>query len=159
MGTVTPPAKRSRLNQVVTGLIAVGLVGSAVGIWYLTETPADEAPKTRTAPAAGLTSHTVIYEADGGTARGLRTVSYTIQTDSGGTSQGETNLPMKNRNGGTGLVFTGFRTGDFVYLSVQNKDAAGDVTCRIRVDGTVISENTSSGGYTIATCKGTVPAG
>jgi hypothetical protein len=108
-------------------------------------------------PAYVPATHTVVYEADGSGARGLRTVNYTIQTDDGGTSQGTTNLPMKNKAGGTGLTFTGFNSGDFVYLSVQNEDAAGDVTCRIVIDGVTISENTSSGGYTIATCKGSVP--
>lgn len=156
MDTVTPPARRSRFNLIVGSLITVGVVGSLVGIWYLMDSP-DQQPAPAPKPVL-LTNHTVIYEADGAGARGLRTVTYTIQTDNGGTSQGETNLPMKNRNGGTGLIFSGFSTGDFVYLSVQNKDAAGDVTCRITVDGKVISENTSSGGYAIATCKGSVPA-
>jgi hypothetical protein len=42
---------------------------------------------------------------------------------------------MKSQTGDTGLTFTSFHTGDFVYLSVQNTDAAGSVTCRILVDG------------------------
>jgi hypothetical protein len=110
------------------------------------------------APATSVrTTHTVSYQADGGDARGIRTANYTIRTDNGGTSQGSTNLPMKNRNGDTGLTFTGFRSGDFVYLSVQNQDAAGSVTCRIVVDGQILSENISTGGYTIATCQGQVP--
>lgn len=36
----------------------------------------------------------------------------------------------------------------------QNKGEYRSVTCRITVDGIVISENTSSGEYGIATCKG-----
>jgi hypothetical protein len=44
-----------------------------------------------------------------------------------------------------------------VYLSVQNQNAAGSVTCRILLDGMVVSENTSTGGYVIATCQGRVP--
>lgn len=108
---------------------------------------------TSSPPAA--TSHTVLYEAEGAGARGLRSATYTLQTPSG-SAQGEINLPMMTRDGDTGLTYT-FRSGDFVYLSVQNSDAAGSVTCRITVDGVVISENTSTGGYVIASCKGTVP--
>jgi hypothetical protein len=102
-------------------------------------------------------TRTVVYQADGAGARGLRSANITLQTDSGGTSQASVNLPMKTRAGQTGLTFTKFHTGDFVYLSVQNADAAGSVICRILVDGVVLSENTSTGGYVIATCSGRVP--
>jgi hypothetical protein len=107
---------------------------------------------TTVAPAG----HTVIYNAEGEGARGIRTASYTIETLNG-SEQGVTNLPLKAKNGSTGLTLPGFKTGAFVYLSVQNRDASGSVTCRITVDGYVVSENTSVGGYTIATCKGRVP--
>lgn len=85
-------------------------------------------------------THTVVYEAtaDAYTGGG-RTGMVTAQTESG-TSQGTGALPFS----------------DFVYLSVQNQQPAGSVTCRITVDGVVVSENTSSGGYTIATCQGRV---
>lgn len=42
---------------------------------------------------------------------------------------------------------------DFAYVSVQNDDEYGDVTCRIKQDGQVVSENTSSAAYGIATCQ------
>jgi hypothetical protein len=108
-------------------------------------------------PPPASTTHTVVYQADGTGARGVRSANVTLHTDSGGTSQASINLPMKTRAGQTGLTFTNFHTGDFVYLSVQNTDAAGSVTCRILVDGVVLSENTSTGGYVIATCSGRVP--
>ncbi|WP_267896985.1 hypothetical protein [Galactobacter valiniphilus] len=38
----------------------------------------------------------------------------------------------------------------------QNKNGSGRITCRIKVDGKVISQNTSSGSYAIAQCSGTV---
>ena len=37
------------------------------------------------------------------------------------------------------------------------RDRAGTVTCSISIDGEVVSTNTSSGAYTIATCEGAVP--
>ena len=47
-----------------------------------------------------------------------------------------------------------FGPGEFVYISAQNEGEYGSVTCRITVDGVVVSENTSSGAYGIATCEG-----
>lgn len=99
-------------------------------------------------------THEVWYRADGD---GTTSASYTLQSDDGGTRQQDIDLPLTNRKGETGLTFTGFKSGAFVYLSVQNKTAAGAVTCRIIVDGKEISNNTSSGAYTIATCQGRVP--
>lgn len=139
------PAKRSRSwLWALLGLAIAGVVSLLAAYWP-------------TAQSAS-TTHTVVYQAEADAAHGSgRTGSYTIQTDNGGTSQGVTSLPLLNQAGGTGLTFTSFHTGDFVYLSVQNQDAAGSVTCRITVDGVVLSENTSSGGYVIASCQGRVP--
>ncbi len=47
--------------------------------------------------------------------------------------------------------------GAFVYISVQNRGDSGSVTCSITVDNVVVAENTSSGGYVIASCDGLVP--
>lgn len=104
-----------------------------------------------------ITTHTVVYEAEAPDSEGPRTANYTLRSSDGGTVQGDIDLPLKNQNGTLGLTFTGFGTGAFVYLSVQNGDEYGSVTCRITVDGAVVSENTSSGGFTIATCQGQVP--
>lgn len=109
-------------------------------------------PSGSSAPPAAM-SRTVVYEADGtGTDEG----SITIEAPTG-TQQVKAALPLKTKAGATGLTYPGFRKGAFVYLSVQNQNASGSVTCRIVVDGVTISENTSAGGYVIATCKGQVP--
>lgn len=140
--------KRSHVVMFVAGALVL-IVGAALLTLHW--------PKSSAPDAAVSTSHTVLYEAEGAGARGLRSARITLQSADGGTQQSEINLPLKNRQGGTGITIPGFSTGAFVYLSVQNTDAAGSVTCRITVDGTVISENTSSGGYVIASCKGRVP--
>lgn len=100
------------------------------------------------------TTHEVWYRADGD---GTTEASYTLQSDDGGTRQQDITLPLMNQKGETGLTFTGFKSGAFVYLSVQNSTAAGSVTCQIFVDGKEISSNTSTGGYKIASCQGRVP--
>ena len=61
---------------------------------------------------------------------------------------------MTSNAGLRGLTFT-FARGDFVSISAQKKaDGGGNITCRITVDGEVISENTSSAAYGIASCSG-----
>lgn len=47
--------------------------------------------------------------------------------------------------------------GDFAYVSVQNGENAGTVSCEIVMDGRVVVSNSSSGGYAIATCNGRLP--
>jgi len=47
-----------------------------------------------------------------------------------------------------------FKEGSPVSLSVQDTGGRGTVTCRISVDGIVISKNTSSSKYGIASCSG-----
>jgi len=77
----------------------------------------------------------------------------TMQTPTG-TSQSSPDLPMGTEDGRVGLMQT-FAAGAFVYLSVQNNGSTNDVTCRITGEaGQVISENTSSSQYGIASCKG-----
>jgi hypothetical protein len=79
--------------------------------------------------------------------------SITIETPTGTSQQQDIPLPIYNKTGDLGLHMT-FQRGDFVYVSAQNDSEYGKVTCRIEVDGEVISENSASGAYAIATCKG-----
>lgn len=81
--------------------------------------------------------------------------SVTMATPSG-TAQASPDLPMRAKDSPRpGITYT-FEAGGFVYISVQNTDELGRVTCRIEVDGQVVAENTASGGFAIATCKGSV---
>lgn len=155
--TAAPPAP-AKDHGMRNTVIAVGLIIVTIAaIAALVNFGKDPAGSPASSTSYTTATHTVVYEADGGQAPGIRTGSFTLRSDDGGTVQGETNLPMKNKAGGTGLTFTGFGSGDFVYLSVQNEDAAGSVTCRIVVDGITISENTSVGAYKIASCSSRVP--
>lgn len=139
-----PPQKRTPLwTWVALGVIVALAISALIWTW---------SPITPTGRVGGSSStHTVVYQVEADTAYGSgRTGMVTIQTDDGGTSQGVVALPLAS-------TFTGFHSGDFAYVSVQNQQHAGSVACRITVDGTVLSENTSTGGYTIATCQGSVP--
>lgn len=131
------PPKRHTLVWITLAAVVLLVIGALVySLPSLTRPPA---------------VHTVVYTVEADAAYGSgRTGTVTAESSDGGTTQRTGLLPI------TG-TFTQFHTGDFVYVSVQNGQGQGSVTCRITVDGVVVSENTSSGGYTIATCQGTVP--
>ena len=104
----------------------------------------------------------------GGTSGAPRTVTY----DVGGTSRsadltysngaGDTtqqsgvDVPVKRKSDGISGIEVTMKRGQFYYISAQNQGATGTITCTVKVDGVVVKTNTSSGGYTIATCSGTV---
>lgn len=95
----------------------------------------------------------VVYQVTGSTT----SASITYSTPGGGTGQqADIDVPLvRKSDGGSGLVFS-MRPGEFAYLSAQNSNARGNVTCVITVDGVELARNTSTGAYTIATCEATV---
>ena len=79
-------------------------------------------------------------------------MSLTYENDSGGTNQGDYDVPFKK-------TFTNFQAYDFVYISAQiisPTSGAGSITCRIYQDGEVIAEGEAKGFPSIATCSGSV---
>jgi hypothetical protein len=106
---------------------------------------------SRVVPEPGRAPLRVLYEVEG-TASGA---SLTFATNDG-SEQTKTNIPLINTKGTAGVEFTA-TSGQFLYLSAQNLGEAGTVTCRISVDGVTVSENTSSGSYSIASCDGSAP--
>lgn len=131
----SPAPKRSYLPLWIALALILAAIAVALGVWVGPSTTA---------------THTVLYEAtaDAYTGSG-RSGMLTLETEAGGSSQAVVDLPFSGTS-------TTFHPSDFLYLSVQNQQPAGSVTCRITVDGVVVSENTSIGGYTIATCQGRV---
>lgn len=89
---------------------------------------------------------------------GTKSASVTLRTESGGTIQKDVSLPMGNKDTGEpGVPSDGFKPGDFLYLSVQNAEDTGSVTCRITAGDKVIDEATSTGSRVVATCQGHMP--
>jgi hypothetical protein len=95
-------------------------------------------------------SVTVYYTVTGSTDQ----ASITYQSPSGTQQASDIDVPLSTKAGKDHLEMT-FQAGDFVYLSAQNSNEHGSVTCKITTDdGDVISENTSTGAFVIATCEG-----
>lgn len=121
----------------------------------LTAGCADDAAATEPWPTTP-TARTVLYEVTSTTED--MSADITLATPGGGTHQaGGLVVPVRNEGAAKpGLTYT-YRPGEFAYISAQNQRGWGDISCRITVDGTVLAENTSTGGYTIATCQTSVP--
>lgn len=143
----TPPPKRPKRTALLVAwvLVATAILGCILYAAWPYLKPAQQVP----------TTHVVVYEVESsGTTEGFLTLEAPT-----GTQQSKADLPL------TSPLSFPFNPGAFVYLSVQNQNDTGSVTCRITDQATtgsytvsrVISENTSSGGYTIASCKGQVP--
>lgn len=106
----------------------------------------------RISKSLGLTPHTVTYKVEGTATQ----ASITYENSTGDSSQqSDIDVPMvRKSDGGEGIVLENMHRGDFLYISAQNSNEYGSVTCIIEVDGVVVKTNTSHGGFTIATCSG-----
>ncbi|WP_426566425.1 hypothetical protein ACPPVT_07715 [Angustibacter sp. McL0619] len=146
-GTEPGPAKKPdelRHWLKVAGMVALVAAAALVANFIGDKSGSSGGP----GPGAGTTVP-VLYEVEGT----ATSTDITFQTPTG-TSQGSgLAVPLVSQAGPHGLQFT-FQIGAFVYLSAQNGGDTGDITCRITADGQVISENTATGEYAIATCKG-----
>lgn len=84
------------------------------------------------------------------TGNGVSGVSVTWENDTGGTEQGDYELPFC-------VTYLGFRRGDFLYISaqiIQPTSGAGSIQCRIYQGNTIIAEANARGFASIATCSG-----
>jgi len=71
------------------------------------------------------------------------------------TIQNTDNNVQQYSNVGNGWWYKWTQTGSrWLYLSAQNNNSTGNVTVKIYRAGKVVAENTSYGGYTIATVDG-----
>lgn len=80
--------------------------------------------------------------------------SITVATPSGTSQSSDIDVPIRKVSDRTLGLQLCMAPGDFVYLSAQNSNDTGTIECRIEVDGHLIASNTSSGAYSIASCKG-----
>ena len=124
-------------TALVLGAVAFGITGCN-----------DHAASPLPTVAASTTSD-VVYKVTGT----AKAVNLTMQSAAGIVQQNNAAVPVRNKTGSEGLHYT-MSPSAFVYVAAQNQGAYGTVTCSIEVDGVVVSTNTSTGGYSIATCQG-----
>lgn len=140
-----PKRRSNRRNMMLMATIGFLVAGCSSGATPSSPAAADPKPG----------SPRVVFYAEGS---GTKSGAVTMRSESGGVIQLDVALPMTNTQTGTaGLESVLFKRGADLYMSLQNSEAAGSVTCRIEVDGKKVDEATSSGAYKIATCQGRVP--
>lgn len=157
MNTMNDTKRSSRrpIIVIVVGLIVLISIASGVDSESDTNSPRASSSSPRPTVQARATSvpqpavssdHSVEYKI---TMTDSNSMALTYQNAQGGTEQ------MK----AAGRVWTKtFRMepGDFAYISAQNQRDSGGVMCEIYVDGKLWKTSTSDGGYTIASCSGSV---
>ena len=146
-----PASQTSRASKPVLGWLGVTmsvLVGAG-GLVLVVQIGLANSSQQATSPAAPQLR--VTYEVDGTAS----TAGVTASTPTG-TEQHDINIPLTNTSGVAGVSHVAQR-GEFLYLSAQNQGSEGTITCRITLDGEVVSENSSSGEYGIASCEFSVP--
>lgn len=133
----------------VTVVLALGSDPAVVGP-RLAEEWSEQTATVSEVPQVETELLEVLYEVEGT----ARTAFVTMETPTG-SEQSLAPLPMRNESGSTGVRIH-VNNGDFVSLSAQDqiRGDSGTVTCRITVNGKVISENTASGLYATASCQG-----
>jgi hypothetical protein len=148
LAPVAAPARtRKSPWRIVLGIAVVGAILVGITSW------ATAGNKTSSSGSSSSSTRTVLYEVEGT----ATSVDITFETPSG-TSQGSNKkVPLANRDSGKRGISVTMDRGDFVYISAQNQGKTGTVTCKISVDGVLVSKVTSSGAYAIASCDGTAP--
>lgn len=97
----------------------------------------------------GTATHDIVYSLTGSASRA--DITYEVGGDGERQQQG-ISVPMVNKSGGSGIQFEA-DDGAFLYFSAQN-NGDGTLHCKIKEDGEVVSDNTSSGEFAIVTCQG-----
>lgn len=141
-------AERTRLLALAASAVLVAIT-AFLGNLSSGRHPAQTPPPGSLA-SAPVTAD-VLYEVTGTTRSAFMTMNLPM-----GTAEFAIRVPMVGVVMKTPGLHIPFEHGSSAYLTAQSKQGQGTVTCRISVDGVVIAENTATGPYTLATCRGTV---
>jgi hypothetical protein len=131
-------------------LAAIVVTANVVGSLNAPKTSSSTGGVAFQAPPAAAPLR-VLYEVEG--TAGSVSLTYSTST---GIEQHDSRLPLMNTGGTAGVSHKG-KAGESLYIAAQNRGDSGAVTCRITLDGAVVSENSSSGAYGIAQCNYGIP--
>ena len=159
--TTTPPAadpvpkKKSSKGTKMVACIVIGL--AVFGISKAMGGDSSAAPSSSSSLSGAINDfgadHKVVYKVTGTT----KQASITMTTGGGDTSQqSDVDVPLTSKSAGAEGLTQTMKSGQFFYISAQNSNDHGSITCSVEVDGVVVKTATSSGGYVIASCSGTV---
>lgn len=153
-GKLDTPVKK-KIHPVLKLVFALVLTVLIMSIWQAGQRSSSD-PVSKTETVSTPITHSVRYEVEAIDPSGLDLpmgADITISTPTG-TSQQSISLPLRNKNTGIEGITMTVPSGEFLYISAQNSEGFGGVRCRIFVDEVLVSQNSSSAGYSIATCEG-----
>lgn len=138
-----------RFDLIVTTAVLAFGANAALALPHWEKEHAAQAMVVADEARPWTTPREVLYEVEGT----ARTVALTMLTPSGTIRTHSTVPMMDGEEYGRQMVF---ESGAALSITVQNQIRGnyGTVTCRITVDGEVISEHTTGGLYATATCEG-----
>lgn len=144
-----PPRPQEPVYYVIAGLSLILIAGIIWGI-AMESRPGGSVPELRLAPPAPLRNAIatrnaplqVEYQVGGSTQSA--NLNYSNETEDGEQHEDVT-IPWSK-------TFPVVR-GQFLYLSAQNGQDYGTVTCAITINNITVKRAESSGAYTIATCS------
>lgn len=117
----------------------------------VTTQPSASSPAAPASSAPAATGHTVTYDVTGNGTKATDVTYLTFNNGSSGTSQANDAvipfhkvIPIESNS----LLSTS------IFSLVAQASDGSSITCNITVDGKVISTNTSTGPYAVATCSG-----
>lgn len=132
-------------------LVALTLSGCSTGTTAATPDEASEAAAP--APAAEETARTVTYDvtSDGATAGNVTYLTF----NNGGSGQEQATDAALPFSKVIEIEEDGMFETSIFSLTAQAAEGATTISCKITVDGQVISEQTSTGQYAVVSCSGT----
>lgn len=133
---------RKHVNRII-GLALFVLCGLVALTLFASGRDSPEKASILSMPTAELS---VLYRVTGT----AKEASLTYIRSEGAQEQDDSYLPTAKR-------VRGPKPGMFVYISAQNMDDFGSVTCEIEVNGETWRNATTHSAYGIATCSGTLP--
>lgn len=153
------PIRRSRKSVWIVVAVMAGTLLGAIALSKIpSSTPKLEvnAGPSMTATVDAVPTGRAVELTFDGTATG---VDITMSIDGKMSQHTGLKVPMLHKDGSPGgFQYEGMEPGTRIYWSGQNTGDDGTLTCKIIVDGYVVEQNTSTGGFVITTCEATIPA-
>lgn len=135
-------------------IIIVALITLICVFFYVFRATGSNTPQTAETKQAPVQESVWIveYEAQHDHARNNSvSVTYAIPSD-GGVAKKEIGRLEMEENNATWTKTQQFEPGSFLFLTAKSNSYVGGVTCRIKVNGVVISEKSSKVSYETAVC-------
>ena len=147
-GPPQPPPRKSRKGPWAIGCL--GLFGLVVLIGALAGSHSSSSSSAPVTPLQTAAAVPPVHSAAAAKAPAAQTVTYQVEGSAADVTYGPAG---SNFSGSVPLNVTQPLASPLYYAITAQLQGSGSVSCRILVDGKVVSQSTASGGYNIADCE------